>query len=417
MQEMMVAGGGGQVFPWSGPGSKKLMYGTRDLGYFGTLTSSELFSDATLTTLTGVTTGTIGSGGAGQLWYKFILRGRVIYLAKYPTRISVAWSDLYKAGVVHGVKGYGDSPVPVAGGVDQFKLLTKSETINSKRKVWPLKVALLSGANDGVFPSGSVWDSDQSEWDLLWTKFFTDKWDPSANWSTMNFGSSYWHFVKERSADGAYAAVRGSSAITTKSRVLVDNTTAAFAWRPKIELITDPNIALEIQTPFFVPVGGMGIPLATIDSTEQNPVQAVINVTARNSAMLVPMAGLQTLDPAVYLKPSTGGEVLAPTLTTEAELVQLANVVRANPSRMPAYRADTGHEEVFAVVPDAQILITALVGTEDANLQSPAKVLAITNAQIGSIAYTYRSYEPQVYQSTPVKIAFDSPAFTIEPDA
>ena len=69
---------------------------------------------------------------------------------------------------------------PASGPVDQFKVLTKYERIDGTLKLWPLKVSLIQGANDGVFPSGSTWDSDQSEWDVIWKKFFAEKWDPLA---------------------------------------------------------------------------------------------------------------------------------------------------------------------------------------------------------------------------------------------
>lgn len=420
MQEMMIAGGSGAYYPWSGPGNKKLMRGTRDLGYFGTVSTAELYTDKSLGAIVGVNPqfGIFNTVPDKQVWYKFIYRGRIIYLARYATLRNVSYQDIYNAGAVYGVRGPGDGTPPASGPVDQFKVLTKYERINGVPKLWPLKVSLIQGANDGVFPSGSTWDSDQSEWDVIWKKFFAEKWDPLATWADMSFNDPQWNFVKERSSDGLYAALRGGSTSTYEGKARTQYTNySSYVWRPKIELVTDPNVALEVQYVNFKPGGGLGIPLMSLENTEQNPVRTVVDVTIRNGALLMPMVSFLTMDPQIYLNPSSGGELLTTTLATEDALLSITDVRRTNPSRMPAYSAQVGHEEVFAVVPDAQIRITASVGIEDANVQSPAKIVAITNTQTGNIAYAYRNYEPRVYQTTPVKIAFDSPTFTIEPDA
>lgn len=417
MQEMMVAGGNGVVYPWSGPGNKKLLYGTRELGYFGTVTINELFSDSTLSKLVGLTVGGLATAGSAQLWYKFMFHGRIIYLAKYPTRTTLSWLDLYNAGVVYGVKGYGDGPVPASGGIDQFTMLTKYETVNGQRKLWPLKVALPQGANDGELLSSSSWNSDQAEWDVLWAKFFNDKWDPAASWAVMNFSASMWFFTRERTTNGASAAVRGNTSVLAKALAAYATATGSLAWRPKIELITDPNIALSVQYPQLTPGDGLGVPVLSLASDEANPVLGIVDVTLRNSALGMMMLSCQGMDSQIYFTPSTGGESLVSTQANEAPLVQLANVMRSNPSLMPAYQVQTGREEVFAFVPDAQLRITATTDTADATAVSPANVLAIHGSQTGNIAYAYISVEPRVYQTTQVAETFASPTITIEPDA
>lgn len=421
MQEMMLAGGSGAYYPWSGPGSKKLIKGTRDLGYFGTVSTAELYTDRSLGAMVGINSqlGIYNTVPDKQVWYKFIYRGRIIYLARYATMRNASYSDIYNAGAVYGVRGPGDGAPPSTGPVDQFKVLTKYERINGALKSWPLKVSLIQGANDGVFPSSSTWDSEQSEWDVIWKKFFAEKWDPLTTWAEMSFNDNQWNFVKERSADGLFVAVRGGSTASYvgKSRASYMGSGSLFVWRPKIELITDPNVALEVQYVNLSPGAGMGIPLVAIESIEPHPVRAVIDVTLRHGALLMPMVSAMTIDPQVYLRPSTGGETLQLTLETEATLTAVTNVARSNPSKMPAHRIETGREEVLATVPAAQLLISAAVTTEDATVQSPAKIVAITSTQASNIAYTYRGYEPMVYHTAPAKIAFDSPTFVLEPDA
>mgnify|MGYP005982914183 CR=1 FL=1 len=113
----MIAGGAGAYYPWSGPGSKKLMRGTSDLGYFGTVSTTELYTDESLGAIVGVNPqfGIFNTVPDKQVWYKFIYRGRIIYLARYATLRNVSYQDIYNAGAVYGVRGPGDGTPPRIG--------------------------------------------------------------------------------------------------------------------------------------------------------------------------------------------------------------------------------------------------------------------------------------------------------------
>lgn len=413
MQEMMLSGGSGMVFPWSGPGNKKLLHGTRDLGYFGQVAAADLFTDASLATLTGLTAGTLINNPT-QVWHKFILRGRVIYLARYPSRTNVAWNDLYAKGLVYGVKGAGDSPLPAGGAVDQFVVLPRSELINGVRKYWPLKVALQQGANDGVYPSNSTFDSDQSDWDVLWNKFFADGWD-NWTWANMNNGKTYWFLTKERSADGAYAAVRGSTNVTTKSRVTVALVSTSVAWRPRLELVTDPNVALGVYYPGFDVKGAMQYPLMNMADGEA-PIQSVRFVQAYNSHQQKFAVSMTTIDYKVYFNASTGREAVQASTDTVDTIQGVRNVAHVSALKPLGYQARMGKEEIFTSVPAATVNQAATVSTEDASLIAARRLVAINSAQSSKVGYRYRNVNGAVYASNGWTQSLPSPTFTIEAD-
>ena len=396
------------------PGNKKLLHGTRDLGYFGQVAAADLFTDASLATLTGLTAGTLINNPT-QVWHKFILRGRVIYLARYPSRTNVAWNDLYAKGLVYGVKGAGDSPLPAGGAVDQFVVLPRSELINGVRKYWPLKVALQQGANDGVYPSNSTFDSDQSDWDVLWNKFFADGWD-NWTWANMNNGKTYWFLTKERSADGAYAAVRGSTNVTTKSRVTVALVSTSVAWRPRLELVTDPNIALGVYYPQLIPQAVLGYPLMSMAVGETTPLQSVRFVQGYNSHQQQIAASMITIDYKVYFNASAGRESILATTDTTDTIRGVWGVAHVSSLVPSGYRVQTGKEEIFTTVPGATVNQAATLTTEDASLVAVQRLTVVNSAQASNLSYRYRNVEGVIYVDNDWLQAFPSPTFTIEAD-
>jgi hypothetical protein len=361
-----------------------------------------------------VTAGTLVNNGANQTWHKFILRGRVIYLGKYPTRFNLAWTDLYAKGLVYGVKGAGDAPVPSAGAVDQFVVLPKSELINGVRKYWPLKVALQQGANDGVYPSNNTFDSDQSDWDVLWNKFFAEQWDTTA-WNVMNNLATYWFLTKERSADGAYAAVRGSTNVTTKSRVTVALVSTSVAWRPRLELVTDPNVALGVYYPGFDVKGAMQYPLMNMADGEA-PIQSVRFVQAYNSHQQKFAVSMTTIDYKVYFNASTGREAVQATTDTVDTIRGVRHVAHVSALKPLGYQARTGKEEIFTSVPAATVNQTATLTTEDASLIAARRLVAINSTQSSKVGYRYRNVNGAVYATSNWTPSLPSPDFIIEAD-
>lgn len=89
-----------------GLGPTALIRGDYDTGYFGTVTSDQLFTTASLSTELSFSVGVVLT--ASPKWYKFIHEGKIKFIPESPIRYgSLAWSSLYNNGLVYGSDGHG----------------------------------------------------------------------------------------------------------------------------------------------------------------------------------------------------------------------------------------------------------------------------------------------------------------------
>jgi hypothetical protein len=114
---------GQQYFPNSGPGNKTLKAGDVNIGYFGAVTSAELFNGWEVSTAVSLTAGS-AFNDTNTTWLKFVYNGKFLFIAKEPVRRQLAWDDIYKAGAVYGVKGNGPYPTP-GSPTDQWRIMVK----------------------------------------------------------------------------------------------------------------------------------------------------------------------------------------------------------------------------------------------------------------------------------------------------
>lgn len=113
--------GSNQTYPDSGPGPKTLKYGNKDLGYFGEVPQSEMF---TLDELRREVNFWGGSNySPASAWIKMFLSEKVIYFPAVGLLSAVSWDALYAAGLIYGVDGNGD--VPGSPAVNQLVYATK----------------------------------------------------------------------------------------------------------------------------------------------------------------------------------------------------------------------------------------------------------------------------------------------------
>lgn len=241
---------GQSYFPDSGPGNKILKKGNSDIGYFGTVTSTELFAGWELSTALGFTAGTVYKEDANT-WMKFIYKGKYLFVCKEITRFNLSWNDIYKAGAMYGIKGPG--PYPVAGSAkDQFNIMVKEEAGVSMP--WKLVIRSLKGAN--VDPYVGV---DYTAFGLAEGNEFNDlifrllavgangrpntgifeTW-PGAD---LMMGTGQNTILQETSqANVANAMVRGATG-TTIQAVKATVRAAADGWRPVLELVPGSDVA------------------------------------------------------------------------------------------------------------------------------------------------------------------------------
>lgn len=104
---------------YNGPGPQTIFSGDWNQGYFGKITSTELFTQAEACAPFNITatSGTLN-------WYKFAYRGKVLYIPDVVLSNNVGWNLLYTKGLVFGVDG--DGPTGHSNPVtNQFKTLSR----------------------------------------------------------------------------------------------------------------------------------------------------------------------------------------------------------------------------------------------------------------------------------------------------
>lgn len=95
-----------QAVPRLGPGPNELKYGDPNLGYFGSVMSSEFINTPSLRAAIGLTAGTIVA--VSPTWHKFIRNGTVLFIPNTVLVSTITWNDLYLAGAVFGVNSNGN---------------------------------------------------------------------------------------------------------------------------------------------------------------------------------------------------------------------------------------------------------------------------------------------------------------------
>lgn len=111
---------GSKEYPNSGPGPITLQYGDETLGYFGTLTSAEMFTTTELANYLDLKGSTYVDAPS---WVKCFINGRILFTPTQRLRAGVSWNDLYNAGSIYGDDTNG--LYPVGGGVKQDAVVTK----------------------------------------------------------------------------------------------------------------------------------------------------------------------------------------------------------------------------------------------------------------------------------------------------
>lgn len=248
MLEMLLFQGvaGQTYFPDSGPGNKTLRRGTSTFGYFGEVTSAELFQGWELAAAAGLEAGTEVSNSS-TTWFKFIRNGKYLFLPNTQLRISIAWSELYAKGLVYGVSEGG--PYPFGGTpVPQLVMLSKVEGA----KTWFLKPRLPLGANidPSVAPITQT-NLDISEFSQLMGRLtstgtggITESWE-TKSLAQLGYAANLQSWVQETlSTNVNNAFLRGSTTGPNDqaNNVKTTKTWPGGAWRPILELIPDTEL-------------------------------------------------------------------------------------------------------------------------------------------------------------------------------
>jgi hypothetical protein len=253
-------GGTGGTSGTYGPGPQELIDGNMTSGFFGEVSSYELFSGDELAFLTGVTEGTSQNSDIG--WLKFAHNGKIKYIAKKSLRYSASWDHLYSRGLVYGTDDNGLAPRG-----DPVNQLVKVKRAGSE-----FIVRMMTGANadpfaasDPLYRTDDMYQMDiggGSEWnELIYRASSGVPSDPATDGYTadrhggpqagtnlaeysesdlgISSGNGRYTWCQEQSDEvSAYRVIRGYSDLASFFRSTGSNTNSSIGWRPALELVT-----------------------------------------------------------------------------------------------------------------------------------------------------------------------------------
>jgi len=271
LETLASTGSKSQVdFPNSGPGSKRLQFGTDKLGYFGSVPPSQFFTANELRKQLNFQLGSDNNNDALN-WVKAFYQGKVLFFPQFPFAAVVTWNQLYAAGLVYGVDGPGAYPAG-SGPVNQFKLVNIGSDVFKVR----LFNTFTEGTNDGFWNRSSTAQIagnspflSESEWSMLCQSLIQGV--------SANYTGPKWGIYPSNSflALGRVGAAKDSCTDTTYS-VMLSNTqitgglkTAANWWYPVLELIPGDQRPLLPVNGIDVNVNGLPSPM-TVDEIVQD---------------------------------------------------------------------------------------------------------------------------------------------------
>ncbi|ANZ49243.1 putative virion structural protein [Erwinia phage vB_EamM_Huxley] len=252
------------TFPDSGPGSKVMLIGDMNEGYFGLVSEEELFNapalHAKINEGNASPVGTVNAIPATRHWYKFARDGKIVYLASY-NHINILWRDLYTRGAVYETTvPLNDHKAPAS--------LTRTVQKLAMRKVESGREWYLSPCMPRL--------SDQTSWDYsainqtpdptgdvarLFMKVANAGGYATGEWDVQSIDANgYWQSTASKS-DPAKAF--GSSMVGW-NQGMYDMLTFTGGWRPMLELIDPAVVGLPLENFVGTPEGVLRKPLVTI---------------------------------------------------------------------------------------------------------------------------------------------------------
>ncbi len=211
------------------PGNLKLIAGTMQQGYFGTVPASQLFTGTQLSSEVGISQGTIQFDDTP--WLKFALDGKILFRPMKAFRYSTSWHEINSAGCVFGTK-----------------TVTKNGHTYKVRLMKTGSVDPMSGY-DGVNLHGSEWNrlmlpihiqAKYKTWAYpnnvetsvpYWGIDFTDQ-DLHTHDS---FGNGTYVWCQETYS--SYRLLRGDGGVSGSKNYVPTATSSNGGWAPVLELV------------------------------------------------------------------------------------------------------------------------------------------------------------------------------------
>lgn len=271
LEALASSGSKAQVdFPNSGPGSKRLQYGTDKLGYFGSVAPAQFFSPNELRKQLNFQIGTDNNNDALN-WVKAFYQGKVLFFPQFPFATGITWNQLYAAGLVYGVDGPGAFPA-ASGQVNQQRFVNIGSDVFKVRLFNPFVAGTIDGNWNRLSTSPIAGNSpflSESEWSMLCqsliqgvsSAYTGPKWGIYPSSSFLASGRTA--FSMNTCTDNTYAVIVSNTQITGGLK------TAISWWYPVLEFVPGNERPLLPMTSIENNVNGLPGPM-TVDEIIQD---------------------------------------------------------------------------------------------------------------------------------------------------
>lgn len=252
------------TFPDSGPGTKVMLIGDMNEGYFGLVSEEELFNApamyAKINEGNSTPVGSVNAIPATRHWYKFARDGKIVYLASY-NHINIRWQDLYTHGAVY------ETTVPLSDHKAPASL-TRTVQKLAMRKVesgreWYLSPCMPRLSDQTAWDYSAINQTPDPTGDVarLFMKVVSSGGYATGEWDVQSIDANgYWQSTASKS-DPAKAF---GSSMTGWNQGMYDMLTFTGGWRPMLELIDPAVVGLPLENFVGTPEGVLRKPLVTI---------------------------------------------------------------------------------------------------------------------------------------------------------
>lgn len=261
-------------YPDSGPGSKSMLMGTLDAGYFGIVSASEMASGLDVfNAVLGDDSASVPTVNSNLFWLKFAYKGEYLFFPSVGLG-NTTWKTLYDRGAVYGSDGTGafppdgstptaqnkviavDSPTGTVGFIPQLPTFALTDPIVGQRASDGELAMLLGRVFSGTYAKG--------DWDTL-----------NVTQPTLDTSTAFM-FQTGAIADGSRVWVTSMSVVSSSS---IPKTTT-YAWRPFLRLYDLSNTVLALTDIKGTAEGRLRTPVLSIpESRDPNIPLRVENVS------------------------------------------------------------------------------------------------------------------------------------------
>lgn len=280
--EALVTAGGKKTFASSGPGPKTLVGGDSTLGYFGPVPVAELFTSSEIAQQYPEMAG-FGTmvWGVDLQWQKFIINGKIVYIALVAMNTGCRWTDLYANGMIYGTNDNGQ--VPEATPVNQFRPLTKR--VNGED--WVLTIRTMRISADDVLPTSTLPGLDAA---ALLNVIKQGVGRGTGKWGQLNPTDLSYNWTLNTYTNTTGALVHGIN-----SGVSYGSKTGVIRYFPVLDLQDASKVVLPITQPRGTLVGP-GIPVVSGKASFADAILPldVSTLSYSMSALKAPMLGRAT---------------------------------------------------------------------------------------------------------------------------